>query len=98
MNFIIKVLWLENSLGVAVNQSNAGRSNLVTPYYFWPRNNAWDQVQKELNSKPWISKRQRILILNRISDIMNHWQKNRKQQNLVNVKVQFSDIDFVGTL
>ena len=29
MNFIIKVLWLENSLGVAVNQSNAGHAQIL---------------------------------------------------------------------
>ena len=98
VNFKIRVLWRENSLGLAIDQININRSNFLTSYYFWPRTNAWEQLKNELNSKLWISESERVLILNRVSDIMNYWQKNRKQQSLINLKKKYKDIDFVGTL
>ena len=37
-------------------------------------------------------------MLNTISEIMNHWQKNRKNQGLEDFKSQFKNVEFVGAL
>ena len=98
MNYKIKVLWLGNSLGLAVNQTNFENSTLITPYYFWPRTDAWGQLKTDLSSKLWINEQEKIIVLNRVSDLMNYWQENRKIQNLERVKKIYTDIDFVGVV
>ena len=98
MDFKIKVLWLENSLGLAIDQVNSGVPLQITSYYFWPKMNTWEQIKVELNSKLWIREQEVIILLNRISEIMNHWQKNRKEQSLEDVRIQYKTIEFVSGL
>jgi len=75
----LQVLWLDDSLGLAVNQKVAN-DNLVplTPYYFWPISEAWEQIRFELDSKPWIPKEDRIRLLNLVVKAMNEWQDSRR--------------------
>ena len=51
----LQVLWLDDSLGLAVNQQTSGGIFPLTPYYFWPISEAWEQIKFELDSKPWIT-------------------------------------------
>jgi len=73
-NLKLQVLWLDNSLGLAVNQETIP----LTPYYFWPISEAWEQIRFELDSKQWIPEEERIRLLNLIVDSMNRWQKSRE--------------------
>ena len=73
----LQVLWLDSSLGLAVNQNTLGEVIPLTSYYFWPVSEAWEQIQFELSSKPWITKAERIQLLNLAVDVMNTWQQNR---------------------
>ena len=41
----------------------------LTQYYFWPRTEAWEQLKLELDSKPWLSEKEKISILNLATDI-----------------------------
>ena len=76
-NLTLQVLWLDNSLGLAVNQKTTNGNLPLTPYYFWPFSEAWEQIQFELNSKPWIRNEERVRILNLVVDVMNEWQTTR---------------------
>ena len=79
MKLKLKVLWLEDSIGIALAQSNSNNESInLTPYYFWPKNDAWEQLQFELNSKEWISSSYRITTLNKISEIMARWKQQKK--------------------
>ena len=97
VKFKLRVLWLENSLGLAINQINSNLSIQLTAFYFWPKTDAWEQLKVELQSKPWIEKRDTIKLLNDISNIMNHWKKNRKIEGLEGVRLQYKEIEFIGT-
>ena len=48
-NLKLQVLWLDSSLGLAVNQKTSEESLPLTPYYFWPISEAWEQIRFELN-------------------------------------------------
>ena len=79
MRLKVKVLWLEDSVGIALAQSNSNDESInLTPYYFWPKNDAWEQLQLELCSKEWIPSSQQITTLNKISDIMARWKQQKK--------------------
>lgn len=73
----LQILWLENCLGLTINQKISKQIIPLTPYYFWPVNEAWEQIRFELDSKSWISKTEKIRILNLVVDTMNYWQENR---------------------
>ena len=86
---------LENSLGVAVEQIINQRSIPITPYFFWPRNDAWELLRIEINSKIWISEKDKALILNNITNIFNTWQKNGRNEVLLNFQKQTDEFHFV---
>ena len=72
MHFKFKILWLENSLGLAVDQK---KSIPLTNYYFWPRTDTWEHIKFEIDSRPWIPPNEKILLLNNLTEILNDWKK-----------------------
>ena len=73
----LQVLWLENSLGLAVNQITSDNTFPLTPYYFWPVSEAWEQIRFELDARPWLPEAERIKLLNLVVSTMNSWQESR---------------------
>ena len=97
----LQVLWLDDSLGLAVNQKVAnGNVVPLTPYYFWPVSEAWEQIRFELDSKPWIPKEDRIRLLNLVVKTMNQWQDSRRNTGITKMETgldkEFGAIDIVG--
>jgi len=97
----LQVLWLDSSLGLAVNQNTLGEVIPLTSYYFWPVSEAWEQIRFELDSKPWIPEEERVQLLNLVVDVMNQWQKSRTLSNEnTQVKVESltlgPNVDIVG--
>jgi 30S ribosomal protein 3 len=86
----LQVLWLDNSLGLAVNQKTSDGIIPLTPYYFWPVSEAWEQLRFELESKSWISEKERVTLLNNVVDIMNQWQQTRLT---IESSLNFEEID-----
>jgi 30S ribosomal protein 3 len=78
LNFKFNILWLENSLGIAIDQVSSHTNIPLTSYYFWPRNDVWEQIRIELNTRKWINKNEKIYILNSVTKILNSWQEKAK--------------------
>ena len=91
----LKVLWLKNVLGLAIDQTVIKQSYPLTQYYFWPRTEAWDQLKLELDSKPWLSEKEKISTLNLATDIISHWRTNRNTDAVQKVANNFSEAVFV---
>ena len=51
MELKLKVIWLKKFLGFALDTKGGQNSYPLTPYYFWPKTEAWDQLKLELDSK-----------------------------------------------
>lgn len=92
MDIRFKILWLDNSLGIAINQINGTNTIPLTNYYFWPKNDVWGQIRLQLNSKNWITDKEKVQILNSVTDILNNWQKNKKKELIQEDK----NIEFAG--
>ena len=69
--FVLKVLWLEKSLGIALDQRVGKTTQPVTEYFFWPRKDAWDELKDRLNSYSWVSQSEAISLLNQTTLIIN---------------------------
>ena len=91
----LKVLWLKKVLGIAVDQSNKNQIVPVTSYYFWPKTDAWKQLKLELDSKPWLSEKEKIQVLNTASDIINYWTTKKEKISLTKILTQFNNITLV---
>ena len=74
--FKLNILWLENELGIAIDQIQAGEQIPLTDYFFWPKSDTWDQIRQELETKPWILTKEKAQLLNATATIMNEWQNS----------------------
>ncbi|GAV75658.1 PSRP-3_Ycf65 domain-containing protein, partial [Cephalotus follicularis] len=74
---VLKFIWMQKDIGIALDQMIPGHGTIpLSPYYFWPRKDAWDELKVLLESKPWISPLQRVNLLNQATDVINLWQAN----------------------
>ncbi|KAK7295805.1 hypothetical protein RJT34_18717 [Clitoria ternatea] len=74
---VLKFIWMEKNIGISLDQMIPGHGTIpLSPYYFWPRKDAWEELKELLESKPWISQKQMIILLNQATDIINLWQQS----------------------
>ena len=94
VKFTLKIIWLNSSLGLAIEHvMNQGYSPLSS-YFFWPHHDVWTQMQTELESKPWISNNDRIDLLNLVTLLINYWQDNKNIQSTSEVQKKFPELIF----
>lgn len=95
--FTFRILWLDNNVAIAIDHIIGKNLSPLTSYFFWPRNDAWEQLKNELDSKPWISEAEKIELLNKTTEIINYWQEKGKNKSLVQVQENFPECIFSGT-
>nr|QCI04545.1 Plastid-specific 30S ribosomal protein 3 [Apoglossum ruscifolium] len=95
--FTFRILWLDNNIAIAIDHIVGQNSSPLTSYFFWPRNDAWEQLKTELDSKPWISEAEKIDLLNKATEIINFWQEKGKNQSLIQAQDKFPEFIFAGS-
>lgn len=95
--FTFRILWLDNNVAIAIDHIIGKNSSPLTSYFFWPRNDAWEQLKSELDSKPWISENEKIGLLNQATEIINFWQEEGKKQSIKKAQNKFPEFIFAGS-
>ena len=94
--FGFRLVWGENSIGIAIDEIFLTAPSLITNYYYWPQTDAWEQIRLDLETKIWIPKDEQRKILNTITEILNSWKKNTNPKELyLNENLSY-EIEFVG--
>ena len=91
----LKIVWFKNFLGLAIDQVILDQQYSLTPYYFWPKTEAWEQLKLELDSKRWLNSEEKKRILKTAGDIMNYWLSCRNEKSIANLKEDFPDIEIL---
>ena len=96
--FQLKIIWLENSLALSINQIINVTSIPLTSYKIWPRNNSWEQLKTQLDSKLWVDSNERIRLLNKVTEISQDWENSRVQKTSAGFPKLYQDLMFIEVI
>ena len=92
----LKIAWFKNFLGLAIDQVSSNQQYSLTPYYFWPRTEAWEQLKLELDSKLWLTQEEKMEVLKTTGDVMSYWLSNRNTKTASNLREDFIGVEIVN--
>ena len=94
----LRIVWFKNYLGLGIDHVSVIHQYSLTPYYFWPRTEAWEQLKLELDSKLWVTIEEKVRTLKIAGDIMNYWLSYKDTKTVENLKKDFPEVKIITIL
>ncbi|KAK2076544.1 hypothetical protein QBZ16_005304 [Prototheca wickerhamii] len=74
-HFVLNVLWLQNVIGIAVDQIFGDLRTPLSCYFFWPQEEAWEMTREYLEHEhDWITEEDKIELLNEFTRLIAYWE------------------------
>nr|YP_009144875.1 putative ribosomal protein 3 [Euglenaria anabaena]ABB02337.1 Ycf65 [Euglenaria anabaena]AKJ83322.1 putative ribosomal protein 3 [Euglenaria anabaena] len=100
--FILKFLWLEKSIGVALDQKVGEKTTPLNDFKFWPGEDSWNITLKYLENSVIITEAEKVRLLNTLTDVITYWQdrdlskKTWTKKEIFHLQEKFPGCVFVG--
>jgi 30S ribosomal protein 3 len=97
--FVLKFLLIDKVIAVCLDQKISNeRLTPLTEYFFWPQKDAWEDMKNFIDNNDWISPKDAVNILNRITEVINFWEElaELKKEDINNLSVKFPDCIFIA--
>ena len=94
--FVLKVLWLDKNIAIALDKKIGKTISPITEYFFWPKKDAWEELKIQLEARSWIDSDDTLTLLNQTVKIINFWQTKGTKNNLKRAQKQFPNCVFIG--
>ena len=93
---VLRVLWLEKTIGIALDESTGKSSYPMTEYFFWPRKDAWDELKSRFDSYSWVDQEEAVELLNKITELIQLWQEEDKKVSFTKYQEKYPECIFSG--
>jgi 30S ribosomal protein 3 len=85
--YVLSFIWVGNTtIGVCLNEKSLNKEIPISKYYFWPRLDAWEEMQNLLKNKSYIPTTYHVNLLNKLTEVINFWQDNNNFEE-INVEI-----------
>jgi hypothetical protein len=96
MKLVFKFLWLDSVIAFSLDQSIGNKYIPLTDFYFWPQVDAWEKMKVFLESQPFITKEETVVLLNFLTEVINMWQdRYNLKLDVLSLRSKFPDIRFM---
>lgn len=100
LHFVLKFVWTDKVLGVSLNAANARGETPMCPYFFWPREDAWEILKDMLLEREWVPNELKVEVLNKVTEVLTFWGEQDENANRINTidaaREKFPEHDFQG--
>jgi hypothetical protein len=95
--FRLKVIWLQKSIGISIDQNIGKVTTPITEFIFWPEKDVLQTLESQLTINSWILEHESSLLVEQIETLRDFWQEKENQEvSRAEIEEKFNSHQFFG--